>query len=164
MSTTEHNNDDFTSVKDFGQNWNPKKDAEGNERHEATDADFVLGYYVKKEDGVGKHGSTVHQLESEEGIKISIWGDTVLNAHFDKVKLGSFVKVKWEGRRRKKDVKESAPITDKNSFNDWDIRVHKTKVYEGLAEGSPLFNEKETKAPVTNKAMAQEQVNDDLPF
>src|ERR1044072_8354986 len=107
----------FKSTKGSGNVWNPKKDADGNERVKATDKDYLDGYYSGRKDNVGEHSSSVFTFTNKEtGEETDVWGDTVLSSEMEKIRLGKYVRIQWHGKKLKKAFAEGTKITDKNSF------------------------------------------------
>lgn len=111
----------WKSKSQLGTVWNPKVDANGAPRFEATEEDFIEGTYVDRKDNVGQYNSTVYNIQSDDGEIQAVWGDTVLNGEMNKYKFGMYLKIKFAGRKRKKDVKDSVPMNDKNSFWNWEV-------------------------------------------
>lgn len=113
----------YKSRSDLGTTWNPKKDEAGNPRYVATEDDYIEGVYVDRKDNIGQYNSTVYNIEKPDGSIIAVWGDTVLDKEMDKYKFREFIKIKFEGRALKKDVKAGSAFTDKNSFWTWKVYV-----------------------------------------
>lgn len=60
----------------------------------------VAGTYVLREEEVGPNASNLYHLELEDGKRVSIWGNTILDNRFELVDLGSEVKIVYLGMEK----------------------------------------------------------------
>ncbi len=116
--STERN---WKSKSQLGEVWDPKKNADNTARFIASKDDYIDGVYMDRKEGIGQYNSTVHNVQDDSGKLIAIWGDTVLNKEMEKYKFGTYMRIKFEGRKAKKDTKEGVALTDKNSFWHWNV-------------------------------------------
>ena|SRR3990167_1565948 len=58
----------------------------------------ISGKLIKIDTEVGTNGSTVYVLAKEDESEVSFWGSAVLDSRFEKIELGSFVKVVFTGK------------------------------------------------------------------
>jgi len=162
----DNQNDEWESTKGSGNSWNPTKDEDGDPRTEATPEDYLDGYYVDKKENVGQYNATVYTLQKEDGEKVDVWGTTALNGEMDKVRMGSFIRIKWLG---KLPTKAGALIPEKkrkstDSFHSWEVLVNKKKEPIG---GAKLATEKVPSNAGTGSGKSGEskkEEEDDLPF
>jgi hypothetical protein len=170
----------WTSTKGqgSGKTWDPKKDDEGNVRVEATDNDFLEGFYFKRTDGVGQYKSTVVVIQDDQGVNTDVWCDTVLKGEMDKQRIGSYLRLQWLGRRVKKSSEHKLPKQRKNDdfFNDWEVFVDNDTPpisVEGSAAAAPASHEPAKTQQQSNGNGNAQQIRkpadkpaaaDDLPF
>lgn len=171
MSNKNENFDDeFESVKGPSNVWNPTKDEEGDPRTEATDSDFITGYYVDRKDGVGEHDSTIIVLEKKDGEKVSVWATKMLKDEIEKVRLGQFIKIQWLGKKLTKagSLKPEKKRTSTDSYHAWDVLVSKNTPPKGMEAEAHLAK---TSTPAATGQATQNQIvapkvddDSDLPF
>lgn len=162
----------WKSTKGSGLTWNPKKDADGNERDTATADDFIDGYYVNKKENIGEHNSNVYTIQKEDESEIDVWGDTVVNSEMSKLRIGQFIRLQWLGRKLKKSFdRPGVKINNKNSFHNWEVfvddEVEPLSINSAhLATPSALTtNPFVQKGATAGKVFqAKEEETDDLPF
>ena len=156
--------DEFESTKGPENTWNPTKDENGDPRTEATDEDCLIGYYVDAKHGIGEHGSSVYTIEKKDGEKVSVWGTKVINDEMEKVRLGSFIKIKWLGKQLTKAGKEksAAKRTSKDSFHMWDVLVSKKEAPKevNVRAEAPVSDAK----PRAKADVVSDEDDDELPF
>lgn len=177
----EQEDDGFTSTKGNGNTWDPKQNedkiayAPENRVYDATvqpdhkTKDVLIGYWIDKKDGVGKHGSSVITIEDKEGVKHDVWLDTVLNSEFEKVpSMNILVRLEWLGTGLKKNMKEGQKGA---TYNKWAVGYKIDDVRPGAqATQKAVTNVAETKSeptPETSKqtmSTSNTNDNDDLPF
>lgn len=120
----------FESTKDeLGNIWNPTKNEEGDPRTEATDKDFIDGYYVEKKVNVGVNNANLYLVKTDDGEVYTIWGTTALNQEMDKRRIGDYVRIKWLGKKLTKKGAEKKPTqrVSTDSFHAWEVFVDKEK-------------------------------------
>jgi hypothetical protein len=169
----------FKSTKGSGNVWNPKKDAEGNERMTASENDYLDGYYSNRKDNVGEHSSSVFTFtQKETGEETDVWGDTVLTSEMEKIRLGKYVRIQWHGRKLKKAFTAGTKLTDKNSFHNWEVfvddevpamsvsgnsaQVGTGNVSNNSGNGNAAGNV--AKGATAGQTFATNDTDDDLPF
>lgn len=74
---------------EVGDNWNYKELGEGAD---------IIGLYVGKDEHIGENDSTVYRIETD-GVTISVWGSTVLDARMTQVKIGNEVRIVYKGSK-----------------------------------------------------------------
>ena len=115
----------FESVKNAGDLWEPRKDANGNERQPSGDAnDWLDGYYIGSEHNKGKQGnSSIHKFlvkevppqgGAEAYVKKSVWGSHVLDEQVAQLQPGIFCRVQWLGK-----TKPKSPSA--NEYHNWEV-------------------------------------------
>lgn len=175
--------DDFTSTKGSGNTWNPKANEENipyapeNRVYDATkqpnhsEKDVLIGYWVDKKEGVGKHKSTVISVvEKSTGKKFDVWLDTVLDGEFNKVPaMNILVKIEWLGTGLKKNMKEGQKGA---TYNLWSVGYKEKDTYNGGAtvavtpsvSNTKSENPQQSTPAATNISVSSTNDNDDLPF
>src|SRR3990167_7850269 len=66
----------------------------------------VSGKLTEVKTGLGSYGSTLYTLTSEDGNKVSFFGNALLNGRFEKVELGTECKVVSTGWIKSKTGRE----------------------------------------------------------
>jgi len=171
----------FESIKKAGPTWQPTHTgSEKNEdlkKLEPTDKSYLIGYYLGPSVIQTKNGeSTTHLIKMDkvgdkshingeigEEKEITVWGTTVLNDLFSKVKPGAFTRVLWKGKQK--------PKSGGKPYHIWDVAVDSTvEPLISPASSSQSFTADNTSTepsvspsnePVAANAGAEE---DDLPF
>ena len=64
--------------------------------HDFDKTSEVTGYYLGSEEEVGKNGSTVYRIETENGI-VAIWDTTQLHRLMESIKKDDFIKITYIG-------------------------------------------------------------------
>lgn len=159
---------EWESTKGSGNVWNPTKDSEGDARTEADDDDFITGYYVDKKENVGQNNATMYTIQKDDGEKVDVWGTTALNGEMDKIRMGSYVKIQWLGKKLTK-AGEALPEkkrTSLHSFHAWEVFTNKNKKplevgnsFQGSSSNSSTAGKTTS---TSNKTAVKEE--DDLPF
>jgi hypothetical protein len=132
------------------EKWDPRA-TESNGFHfkAGDDANNVLeGYYVEaaelegKANADGKKSSfTVHKIHEvlKDGSMGKVWGTSggkVLDESMEKITIGSYVRVEYTGKRRKKDVPPANHISQTNSYHTWNVGVDKNAIPYNQLPGS----------------------------
>lgn len=173
-----NNPNPWKSTKGSGNIWNPKKDEHGNDVYTASENDFIDGYYSGVKHDVGPHSSNVYTLTSKDtGEDTEIWGDTVLNESLKNIRMGTYIRVQYLGRKLKKNFdKPGVKITDKNSYSNWEVFVNTQEkpmdiaMNDGFADSSPKQQSAATpvgnvaKGSTAGKSFVAKDDGDDLPF
>jgi len=60
------------------------------------DGDFVEGILLKKESEIGENKSWMYYIETSTGLK-NVWGSTILDSRMAFVKVGSKLKITYNG-------------------------------------------------------------------
>lgn len=174
----ETQDDGFTSTKGSGNTWDPKQSedkipyAPENRVYDATvqpnhkEKDVLIGYWINKKDGVGKHGSSVVTIQDKEGVKHDVWLDTVLTGEFEKIpSMNILVKIEWLGTGLKKNMKEGQKSA---TYNKWNVGYKVDDVLAGAVAtpsvSAPATETETDKGPQTTKQTAKMSAEDDLPF
>ena len=63
------------------------------------DLGTVQGIYISKEEGIGDNNNNVYNLEID-GEVTSMWGSTVLDSAFSKIRPGQEVNIKFLGKEK----------------------------------------------------------------
>ena len=98
---------EFTSVKG-GDIWDPTKgpagaDGKATVRTEANEKDFIIGWFLGYEEGQGRDkNSRIYRIQPDEGDQKSVWGCMILDEQMDKITIGSYVMIKWLGKKQPK--------------------------------------------------------------
>lgn len=81
------------------------------------------GFYVGKKEDIGENHSNVYQVEIDNGNITEFWGSTALDGQLGGVKLGSKIKIVFEGlkdspKRKGKQYKAFSVYIDKDIVKD----------------------------------------------
>lgn len=81
------------------------------------------GYFVGKKEDIGENHSNVYQVELDNGEITELWGATALDGQMGNVKLGSKIKIVFEGmkdsvKRKGKQFKAFSVYVDKDVMKD----------------------------------------------
>ena len=92
-----------------------------NEMWDFNEENELEGYYVGKKEDVGENHSNVYQVEMDNGEIAEFWGATALDSQLSSIKLGSRVKIIYEGmvdspKRKGKQYKNFSVFVDKELF------------------------------------------------
>ena len=147
--------DEFESTKGPANTWNPTKDENGKPRTKSNDDDFVVGYYVDAKHGVGEFKSMLYTIEKKDGERVSVWGSKVLDDEMEKVRLGSFIKIKWLGKQSPKSGKGS-------DFHMYDVLTSKKEAPKevNVRAEAPVSDAK----PRAKADVVSDDDDDDIPF
>lgn len=96
-----------------------------NEMWDFNENKELEGYYVGKKEDVGENHSNVYQVELDNGEITEFWGATALDSQLGNVKLGSRVKIVFEGmvdspNRKGKQYKAFSVFVDKELQKSFD--------------------------------------------
>jgi hypothetical protein len=119
---------------------------------------FKEGYLSGVKEIKGKDGVfTVFEIQTMNpdgslGEVFDIIGDTVLKDRLEKIEIGSYVGLKYEGRVHKKNYPTNSPWSQTNSYHNW-------KVFEdtNAVKLQQLMGIKTNGAPVSNTPTPQAQ-------
>ncbi len=96
-----------------GQAWDYKTEKE------------LTGVYISREENVGPNNSVLYQIEKENGEKIGVWNNTVLEDKFQNIKIGDKVKIEYLGMSKSKTGKD---------YHDFKVYHKKGKAQEVQSE------------------------------
>lgn len=117
------------------------------------------GRYIKLKENVGSYGKNIFVIKDKNGDNWDVWEDTVLAERFEKIPVGSDVKIVFKGRDLRKNAKEKHPdALDKKTdyFKNWDVFY---KEPEGGVKQEPA-----QQAQVSNSVAPSGGEDDGLPF
>ena len=60
----------------------------------------LTGAYVLREENIGPNASNLYHIELENGKRISVWGNTILDNRFELVNIGEEVKIIYLGMEK----------------------------------------------------------------
>lgn len=165
----------WESKKETGVTWTPTKGADGKARYEATEDDYLDGYYVGLKENVGKNNQNVYSIETKEGVKKEVWGTTLIKDQFQTIPIGSYVRIKWNGMKLTKEGAKlfSSPQEARMNgqtlmcFHDFEVFVDRSVPL--LNSGGNTLAPTPTAAPIQNQPVvnangASSFPSDDLPF
>ena len=111
-----------------GKTWNPTKDEAGDPREEATDDDFLDGYYMGVRNNVGQNNSNVYSIRTQEGELRDVWGTKTLNDEMESVRLGQYIRMRWLGKQLTKAGAQVSPKqrTSLHSFHNYKVLINKS--------------------------------------
>ncbi len=162
-----------------GKTWNPTKDEAGDPREEATNDDYLDGYYMGVRHNVGQNGSNVYSIRTQEEELRDVWGTKALNDEMEAVRLGAYVRIRWLGKQLTKAGAQIPPKqrTSLHSFHNYKVLVNKNIAAIDVSKPTPSNADTSTSAASNttaataktnggpgiqkNNTIAQE---DDLPF
>lgn len=133
----------FVSKKG-GDFWNPRKDEQGVERINPTGnpaIDTIEGWYLglEKNQGQDKNSTLYSILNENEEILKEAWGTALLDEIMAKIKIGSFIRIVWLGKKQPK-IKTNRP------YHDWDVLVDDSRgIHKSVANNAPVI---QSAAPV----------------
>ena len=58
----------------------------------------LIGVYVSMEESVGPNNSKLYTIEKEDGSKIGVWGNTMLDDKFKDVEIGTELIIEYLGK------------------------------------------------------------------
>ncbi|MEK6886772.1 MAG: hypothetical protein AABW88_02990 [Nanoarchaeota archaeon] len=95
-----------------------------NEMWDFNENRELEGYYVGKKEDVGENHSNVYQVEADDGQVWDFWGATALDSQMNSVRLGSRIKIVYEGlkdspKRKGKKYKDFSVFVDKELVKDF---------------------------------------------
>lgn len=154
------------SKSQLGEVWDPKKNADGTVKSTALDSDYLDGIYMDRKEGIGQYNSTVHNIQDDNGKLWAVWGDTVLNKEMEKYKFGTYMRIKFEGRKYKKDAKAGSPYSNTNSFWHWNVMYDENQSggEVSAADVNDAISAPSLAPVTTNAAMAPSAGDSGLPF
>lgn len=139
--------------------WKPHATEKNGMAYDANNpANFKEGYLSGSKEVKGKDDFfTVYELQTMNpdgslGEVFDIIGDTVLKSRLEKIEIGSYVGLKYEGRTHKKGYPVASPWSQTNSYHNW-------KVFEdtNAVKLQQLMGIKTNGAPVSNAPAPQAQ-------
>ena len=77
------------------RNWPPKGET-------LSVGDSIEGKYASKNENIGVNKSNVYVIETKEGEKVGVWGNTVLDARFENIEIGAQVAIEYLGTKPSK--------------------------------------------------------------
>lgn len=150
--------------------WQSMRGSEISFKWQEKQAGFeIVGYLFDMQHNQGpKQNSSVYTLKQENGENIAFWGSAVLDDQIQKVPMGSFIKVIYEG---KKEPKKSSG----QPYHSFEVMLHPTKKLDMSANpntGASDAVEQPQQAAPAQEAPAQApqgaaavvDEEDDLPF
>ena len=60
----------------------------------------LIGIYASKEENVGPNESNLYTFEKQDGTKIAVWGNTLLDTRFKNLLEGEEVKIEYLGKQK----------------------------------------------------------------
>ena len=141
------------AVEQNGFHFDPK-DEENN---------TMEGYYIERADLPGKDGKsfTVHKVHEvlKDGSLGQIWGVSggmVLDERMESAPVGSFIQIKYAGRKHKKGIPVTNAFSQTNSFHMWEVGIDKNAVPYNQVAGAKSVTQhtNSTPAPQNNAAPA----------
>lgn len=84
-----NNNDQWVEIGRV-PTWNFKEDKE------------LKGTYIAIEEGVGLKETNLFKIQKEDGSVIGVWGNTMINDTFQKIRIGDAVKIVYLGMEESK--------------------------------------------------------------
>lgn len=122
-------------------------------------SNFKEGYLSGVKDIKGKDGVfVVFEIQTMNpdgslGEVFDIIGDTVLKDRLDKIEIGAYVGLKYEGRTHKKGYPTNSPWSQTNSYHNWKVFEDKNAV-----KLQSLMGIKSSGAPVSNTPAPQANI------
>lgn len=94
-----------------------------NEMWDFNENPELEGFYVGKKEDIGENHSNVYQVELDNGEITETWGSVALDSQLSGVKLGSRIKIVFEGmkpsaKRKGKEFKSFSCFVDKDVIKD----------------------------------------------
>lgn len=137
--------------------WKPRATEKNGMMYDPNNpANFKEGYLSGVKDIKGKDGVfVVFEIQTMNpdgslGEVFDIIGDTVLKDRLDKIEIGAYVGLKYEGRTHKKGYPTNSPWSQTNSYHNWKVFEDKNAV-----KLQSLMGIKSNGAPVSNAPAPQ---------
>lgn len=74
-----------------------KIDSNQNDTWDYTQDKEIEGTYVSKQENVGPNNSNMYNIIKPDGTTVGVWGNTMLNDKFQKIKAGEEIKIVYLG-------------------------------------------------------------------
>ena len=119
----------------------------------------LTGVYVLREENVGPNASNLYHIELENGQRVTVWGNTILDNRFETVDIGLEVKIIYYGMVKSEKTGRS--------YRNFDLFYRKAAFKKAGGEETPTPKppapeSEEKKGELTGP---EEKVGDeDLPF
>lgn len=139
------------AVETNGFHFDPKDD-ENN---------IMEGYYIERADIPGKDNKTftVHKVHEvlKDGSLGTVWGVSggmVLDERMENIEIGSFVQIKYAGRKHKKGIPVTNAFSQTNSFHMWETAIDRNAIPYKQLTGKTLAQPVNNAAPQNNTSGA----------
>lgn len=73
------------------------KKLEANSGWKFKEEKELVGVYVSMEENVGPNNSKLYTIEREDGSRIGVWGNTMLDDKFKDIEIGTEIKIVYLG-------------------------------------------------------------------
>ena len=84
-------------MSDDWKGWK-KLEASNNPIHNFEEEKILKGVFVSREDNVGPNNSKLYTIEKENGERVSVWGNTILDSRLKNVLEGEEVGIAYLGK------------------------------------------------------------------
>jgi len=132
------------AVEQNGFHFDPKDD-ENN---------IMEGYYIERADLTGKDGKsfTVHKVHEvlKDGSLGQVWGVSggmVLDERMESAPVGSFIQIKYAGRKHKKGIPVTNAFSQTNSFHMWEVGIDKNAIPYNQVAGAKSVTQPANNTP-----------------
>lgn len=68
-----------------------------SDAHDFEQEPEFIGVYVGAKHNIGKHASTMHQFETQDGASVGVWGSTVIDGALEEATPGSLWRIVYNG-------------------------------------------------------------------
>jgi len=85
---------DNAKTEDGWQEVDPRTDTVHDFMQDST----LVGTYIARQEEVGPNSSTLYQVQKDDGEKVGVWGNSVLNDRFNMIQIGDRVKIVYTGK------------------------------------------------------------------
>lgn len=79
------------------ENWKEVNPTDWPDQWDYKTETELIGILIEKEPNVGENNSMLYTIEKEDGIKLTIWGTTVLDSRLVDIEIGEKVKIVYDG-------------------------------------------------------------------
>lgn len=104
------------------------------------------GYFVEEVDMPAKNGGKpykiykIHEVlpDGSMGDVFGIINDKVLDDRMEAAAVGSYIRIEYLGRTRLKSTPPTAPISQTNSYHNWEVSIDRNAIPYNTASGKNL--------------------------
>ena len=92
------------------ENWEEVNPAEWPESWDYANEIELVGTLVEMKSDVGQNKAMLYTIEKEDGVKLTVWGTTVLDSRLKGLPIGEKIKIVYEGEAPPKPGRNPAKL------------------------------------------------------